>query len=382
MADAWHRWTWRLSCVAGCLGVSFSLAAGALPSAASAVSTSYPDQPGQLSAVSASSPDNVWAVGSGATRSNTSIGSLLLRWDGHRWRRVPSPDPGARYITTMSAVRAFSRSDVWAVGSYYNPSTSFSRGLILHWNGRTVREVPGPRGLQLRGVVALGGISPDNLWALANVGSGLSLLHWTGRAWTVRYSRACGDALWFASRTAGWAVGAFGVGQDSGTRTCIRRWNGQQWAKVPSPDPGGTSAYNNLLSVSGTSASDAWAVGGSTNGTLGLHWNGTSWRKARMPPFAGPAPGGLDGVSALTRTDAWAVGSYSPVFAEKTLTLHWNGRKWSRITSPNHAGPHGTRLNAVAAVSPGDVWAVGNYGANGGVPRTWITHWNGRAWKS
>jgi hypothetical protein len=308
---------------------------------------------------------------------NTSVGILLLHWDGHSWSRVPAPSPGTRYVTTMFGVSAFSPSNVWAVGYYYNFSTGFVRPLILHWNGKTVSEVPGPSGLHLVGVDAIGGISRDDVWAIGGIPRA-GLLHWNGRAWSVRDSRACGDALGFVSPVDGWAVGAYGVRQGGGTLTCSLHWNGKDWAKVPSPDPGGVTAYDYLLSVSGSSASDVWAVGSSTNGTLEFHWNGTSW--ASIAPVAGIGAS-LSGVSALTRSDVWAVGN-SPDYPEGTLTVRWNGSNWVRVPSPDHAGPNGTALNAVVALSRNDVWAVGNYGANGGVPQTWIIHWNGRSWQS
>jgi len=68
----------------------------------------------------------------------------------------------------------------------------------------------------------------------------------------------------------------------------------------------------------------------------------------------------LHSVSALAENDVWAVGvSYN---TERTLgsTLieHWNGSRWSVVPSPNPSS-FVNKLNAVAAVSPSDVWAVG-----------------------
>jgi len=68
----------------------------------------------------------------------------------------------------------------------------------------------------------------------------------------------------------------------------------------------------------------------------------------------------LHSVSALAENDVWAVGvSYN---TERTLgsTLieHWNGSRWSVVPSPNPSS-FVNKLNAVAAVSPNDVWAVG-----------------------
>ena len=70
-------------------------------------------------------------------------------------------------------------------------------------------------------------------------------------------------------RVAGYTRGAT-------AKTVILRWNGMAWTQVPSPSPGAT--FNYLSSVAATSTTNAWAVGGSDNGTLILHWNGTTWR--------------------------------------------------------------------------------------------------------
>jgi len=87
--------------------------------------------------------------------------------------------------------------------------------------------------------------------------------------------------------------------------------------------------------------------------------------------------GELLGVAATSPGSAWAVG-YSGDIATRTLLLHWNGRKWSRVTSP---APVFGQLSAVTAVSADNVWAVGTTAnAAGTAFRTLILHWNGRAW--
>lgn len=59
-------------------------------------------------------------------------------------------------------------------------------------------------------------------------------------------------------------------------------WNGTNWSRVTSLTPGGTGSggFNRLNGVSARSATDAWAVGIYTGGTIVLRWNGTSWTKA------------------------------------------------------------------------------------------------------
>jgi hypothetical protein len=63
--------------------------------------------------------------------------------------------------------------------------------------------------------------------------------------------------------------------------------------------------------------------------------------------------GKLDGVAAISAGDAWAVGSSRPADNSKTLTGHWNGRKWTRVTSPK---PVSGSLEAVTATSA-DTWS-------------------------
>jgi hypothetical protein len=46
---------------------------------------------------------------------------------------------------------------------------------------------------------------------------------------------------------------------------------------VQSPDPAGSSGFNDLNSVAAASASDAWAAGGAIS-AIALHWNGHAWK--------------------------------------------------------------------------------------------------------
>jgi hypothetical protein len=101
--------------------------------------------------------------------------------------------------------------------------------------------------------------------------------------------------------------------------------------------------------------------------TLAMNWNGMSWSKQPSGSLS-KANNELDGVSADSATDAWAAGwaRDTDKFATyHTVTLHWDGTSWSLIPSPDPGGSDGgtSRLFAVSAVSPTDVWAVGLYAA-------------------
>jgi hypothetical protein len=140
---------------------------------------------------------------------------------------------------------------------------------------------------------------------------------------------------------------------------------GASWKLVPTPN---VATMNNALNgVSALSSRDAWAVGYSWNNitgtsqTLTERWNGTTWRIVHSP---NPSLSGnrLNAVTALSASNVWAVGS---------TILHWNGTAWSIFTNPD---PNAS-LFAIAAFSARDIWAVG-VGSNG----TLTEHWNGTAW--
>jgi hypothetical protein len=155
-------------------------------------------------------------------------------------------------------------------------------------------------------------------------------------------------------------------------------WNGTTWTQVPSPNPSSTSNLLNGVSVS--SAADAWAVGKYDNSagtaqTLTEHWNGTTWKRVLSP-----SPGGasrfstLNGVAAVSATDAWAAGDYSnSANADETLTEHWNGMAWKQVPSPNPSST-GNILNGVSASSASDIWAVGEYNNGAGTGRAFAFH--------
>src|SRR5436189_289900 len=87
----------------------------------------------------------------------------------------------------------------------------------------------------------------------------------------------------------------------------------------------------------------------------------TSWLVISSPNETGADASTLAAVAALSSNDVWAVGNYK-VFNQyqwDTLIEHWDGTKWSIVSSPNVPGADKNFLYAVAALSPSNVWAVG-----------------------
>jgi hypothetical protein len=342
-------WKTILLTVAVTLGAALP-AAGASTAAQAARTAGHgpavPVFPGALGGVSASSPTDAWAVGAQCPQCNNSA-TLTLHWNGTHWSMVPSPNPGPK-DNVLDAVAAVSSSYAWAVGSYGNDTCTTAATVILHWNGSAWLRVK----------------SPD--------------------------AGACNflDGINAISAASAWAVGESCTFAVNHCHTLIVRWNGTAWSRVASPNPGADG--RSLADVSADSASDAWAAGTycptnscSTQDTLLLHWNGTAWTKVPSPN-PGPTGNGLNGVAAVSPTNAWAVGSYcttSSCAVQDSLLLHWNGTTWSKVPTPN-PGPISNSLSDVTAVSPTDVWVAGSYCAPkcGGHVRTLILHWNGTAW--
>ncbi len=246
--------------------------------------------------VAATSAKNAWAVG------YTEDGfTFIVHWDGTAWRRVPSPSPGRGAVLT--GVTATSARNAWAVGI-----TGGGKILILRWNGTAWTRAPAPdlpAGSTLNRVTAT---SASNAWAVGYTASITPLiLRWNGTGWKrVPSPKITGHlygitaiprgGAWAAGLTglpgaaAGPALRAWAPGMDAGPVTAkpeplILRWNGRAWKRAPSPAPVAGAA---LIGLTSTSATSAWAVGGTGNlfgsgaRALVLHWNGHAWKPQKV----------------------------------------------------------------------------------------------------
>lgn len=83
-------------------------------------------------------------------------------------------------------------------------------------------------------------------------------------------------------------------------------------------------------------------------------------------PLPTPASGTFNALSALAPDDVWAVG---------TDILHWDGTRWKRVADAGTLSFD--KLWSVAAISSDDVWAVGAGRAGAG---SIAVHWDGSAW--
>jgi hypothetical protein len=105
--------------------------------------------------VDARSPADVWAVGG-------NLGwPLIEHWNGHGWRIVPSAGTGRLY-----AVTAVTSRNAWAVGTWPDRRVEHTRPLIEHWNGRVWRRVRNPR--LIGGLYDVDSASTSDVWAVGS----------------------------------------------------------------------------------------------------------------------------------------------------------------------------------------------------------------------
>lgn len=297
--------------------------------------------------------------------------------------------PNENFNSELLAASASSANDIWAVGQ----ST-------IHFDGTTWTAFPAPmikgdNNSFLQGVVAL---SPTLAWAAGNVTDGAHpgqvIEQWNGTKWSPfpgpkfgKKDRADVFAMTSSSANDVWAIGSLvnlGTGLVS---SLFEHWNGTAWTAT-------TVESNNqfLFGASADATSDAWAVGfnGSDNiETSAMHWDGANW-KSVATPNVGEGTNKLNAVLALAPNDVWAVGFSTPVAPPKqaaTLTLieHFDGTRWVVVPSPNvrpNSANQSNRLLGLTANSANDIWAFGSYfPADGsGHQMTLLLHWDGTSW--
>ena len=167
-----------------------------------------------------------------------------------------------------------------------------------------------------------------------------------------------------------WAVGSFTDPREPhNQQTLIEHWDGVAWSQAPSPN---VALVDNVLEgVTAVTASDAWAVGNinAGRGTVILHWDGARWQIAPSPNIAGSDhTTGLHDVAAIAANDVWAIGNNDGGLG--TVVEHWDGAAWSIVPSPNRTATN-NHLNSLSIVSANDIWAVENNS---------VIHWDGTNW--
>jgi hypothetical protein len=245
---------------------------------------------------------------------------LIEHWNGRRWAVVRAPDVRGALVD----VAAVSTRDAWAVGWRASGDLLVLHWNGQSWSQvelpAAVRRSQGwPAELAPARVevpeLAVAAVSSDAVWIAGGDRSGARIAHWNGSRWVVAM-RLANAYLSDVSATSSRDVWAAGALRDDGL---VLHWNGVRWQKFlrsarASGDAGEDQPDGVWFSaIDARSPSDVW-IGGvlSQNWCMGycgysllLHWDGRSWRADNgkgLPDW------GISAVSGTSAREAWAVG--------------------------------------------------------------------------
>jgi hypothetical protein len=329
------------------------------------------DRQHRLFALGASSADNAWAVGERWVDSPDTSGQvpypLIEHWDGHGWTVATVGNP-SDLPASLFGITVISPTDAWAVGGFRAASRKTRNApLVEHWNGVrwSLTRVPalakaGPH--QQQALVAVAGVSPNDVWALGNASvAGTSyvnrLLHWNGRAWSrvaapEPSSPTAANGLGSISLLSAvaidpssgspWAVGGHlrGAGEEGTFHgALIGSWTRRSWIHRPSP-----ATLLPLTAISFPRGRTVWTI---QRPSLGSSPDGTRWGGAGSSSVLRDngmhwdtvlsTHGTLNGLAAITNRDVWLAGTrHGP------LLMHWTGASWATVAAPARVVlPHG-----------------------------------------
>ena len=352
-----------------------------------------PTDSNTLNGVTCASSTECWAVGGGG-----GVGTqqpLIEEWTGTSWTVASSPNVGPNANNILYGVTCASTTDCWAVGTYGAGANGLNT-LAELWNGAswTVVSTPNPSTTYSNILKSVTCFSSTECWAVGSyntsTGSPTLVEEWTGTAWTIvsavdvaASNSFYGVSCWSAAGC--WAVGTSSVSGSAADQTLIEKWDGSGWGVMTSPNSTGTTiSDNHLADVSCASASECWAVGGSS-ATYGPgqpiveEWKANSWQIVSSPAST---DGELNGVTCAAPGDCWAVGSdYDQATTSlQTLIESWDGSVWTAVSSPNTSTSDSNVLNSVTCASSTECFAVGYYRSGTNVAQTLIEQWDGHTW--
>ncbi len=111
-------------------------------------------------------PSDAWAAGYSDAFGKPSR-TLLEHWNGHAWKKVPSPSPGSG-LNSLSGLAMTSRTNGWAVGTY-QPAPAVFKTLVERWNGHRWVIEPSENLGPEDSLLAVGADANDDAWAVGHV---------------------------------------------------------------------------------------------------------------------------------------------------------------------------------------------------------------------
>jgi len=203
----------------------------------------------------------------------------------------------------------------------------------------------------LAGTVVAGTVAAATVMAGAGVAQAVPA---TSAAWHIVkrvHSGVSGDftAVVATGKSAGWA---FNGNAQAGQTTKPTAWQlkGSTWTQASFPGKAGEQ----VVAAGAASPSDVWAFTDVGVGSRVLRWDGHTWSVVKT--FGQP----LGGASVVSPKDVWVFGQ--PAINQQLGVWHYNGRRWSRVS---------TNLDAGSALSATSVWAFSGRS---------VYHYNGHNW--
>lgn len=268
-------------------------------------------QGNDLRGVWMSPASDVWAVGAGGT---------ILHSDQITWSlsaHIP--------LASFYGVWGSADDDIWAVGS---------EGAIYHFDGRAWMLIPSGVTATLRSVW---GFAASDVWV---VGDGGVALHFDGTTWSAVSLGTTKNlrAVWGADPSDLW------IGGDYDT---LLHGDGEHFEQmVPQDHPEIEWSYKSGFWGSGPD--DVWIIGGEWQGGGAVHWDGHrlggSGRASFSPPLEQPLA-------------IWGSSTSDVIVVGERTSYRFDGTSWTELRRNANS-----RLNAIAGLSNGDAWAVGDRG--------------------
>jgi hypothetical protein len=162
-------------------------------------------------------------------------------------------------------------------------------------------------------LLSVWGTSATDLWVVggdSRDGKGPIVLHVVdGQAERIDTGETSGDLWWVF----GFPAGPIYMG---GANGLILRYESGSFTKMTTP------SAQTVFGIWGSSPSDVWAVGGSSDARGGFAWRlqaNDTWEAEPSLPSTVPDTGALWKIHGVSANDAWIVGSNG-------LSFHWNGQ--------------------------------------------------------
>jgi hypothetical protein len=278
----------------------------------------------------------------------SSAGATSARKTGWRVIRTIGPDNTDLYV--IAAVR---NHPAWLGGAAISPAGDFYAVVYQLTSGPLHQTALSTQlGSEVNGVSAT---SPTNVWASVQDVPGGQVDRLTRHGWHP-YSFAIGtDDILLAPVVTTGPKNTWVLTEDFNTKIAYGyRFNGSTWdyQKLPAfPDADSFIGY-----VTASASNNIWTLTFAGSRPASMRYNGSKWQVISFPAKLGPAAADLgpSQILAVSPRDVWATFSPNRTTGVASLVLlHWNGRKWRKITGKL---PNASLTGAIASDGAGGVW--------------------------